>query len=238
MRHLRSTLAATGIGIVGALLFAACSSSGGSSATTTAPSTLPTTTVPASSPAPATSAPATTAAPTTVVTATTAAPTTTAGPTTTAPTGPKLYSVVPAPKVPTTHTDPFPATGALKNGVYWTQLVGGDAKGPSITIVQAFFGKECQSKATEMGDECLNDIYILSTPSRDEAGLKFAPGVTITVADPNTMQSMWITTDELVFLRTSGPTGGAPKNYAYAPFSYLMTVKSGAITRFEQVWTP
>jgi len=107
-----------------------------------------------------------------------------------------------------------------------------------VSIVQAFFGAECQSKATEMGDECLNDIYILSTPSRDEAGLKFAPGVTITVADPNTMQSLWITPDELVFLRTSGPTGGAPKNYAYAPFAYLMTVKAGAITRFEQVWTP
>jgi hypothetical protein len=236
MRHVRFSLA--GIGVATALLVAACSSSGGSSATTTVPSTSPTTTAAASSTSPSTS-PATTAEPTTTAAATTtAAPTTTVAPTTTAPAGPKLYSVVPGPKVPTTHTDPFPASGALKDGVYWTELVGGDSKGPSVTIVQAFFGAECQSKATEMGDECLNDIYILSTPSRDEAGLTFTPGATITVADPNTMQSLRITSDELVFLRTSGPTGGAPKNYTYAPFAYLMTVKSGAITRFEQVWTP
>jgi len=234
MRFVRSPLAAGTVFV--ALLLASCSSSSSTATTTTPPaSSAPTTTVPTNT------SPATVSVPVTVEStspSTTTMPPASSAPTSTVPSGPKLYDKVSGPKVPATHTDAVVTSGAFKDGVYWAQLVGGDTTGPSVTVVQAFFGKECQTKAIEMGDECLNDIYILAAPSRDVANLPFAKGATITVADPNTMQSLWVTSDELVFLRTSGPTGGAPKNYAYAPFSYLMTVKGGTITGFEQVWTP
>jgi hypothetical protein len=242
MRLSRPSFATAGLAVVGVLLVASCSSSSSpAAATTSAPSSSgPSPTFSVASTSPVTvSAPVTVSSPVTATTpsTTTTATTTTAAPTTTT-AGPKLYAPTSAPKVPTTHTDPVSATGAVKDGVYWSQLVGGDATHPSVTLTQAFFGAECQSKATAMGDECLNDIYLLAKPTRDIASLKFAPGAKISVADPNTMQSLLVTADELVFLRTSGPTGGAPKNYAYAPFAYLMTVKGGTITGFEQVWTP
>jgi hypothetical protein len=230
-----------------AVLAAGCSSSAStattSTVTTSTVATVATTTAPSTSTVPTTAAPATTAAPTTPAptAAPTTAPPTTAAPTTQAPTttpaGSTHYTKVASPKVPTTHTDPFAASGTLKDGGYWVEMNGGDAAGPTVTVYQAFFGAECQSKATEAGDECLNDIYIVAD-TRDVADLKYAPGAVITVSDPNTQRSFQITPAELVQVRTSDPSAGAPKGYAYAPFGFLMTVKGGAITRFEQVWTP
>jgi hypothetical protein len=228
-----------------AALAAGCSSSASTATTTSAvtTSTVATTTAPSTSAVTTTAAPATTATPTTPAPTAppTTAPPTTAVPTTGAPTttpaGSTQYTKVASPKVPTTHTDPFAVSGTLKDGGYWVEMNGGDAAGPTVTVYQAFFGAECQSKATEAGDECLNDIYIVAD-TRDVAGLKYAPGAVVTVSDPNTQQSFQITPAELVQVRTSDPSAGAPNGYAYAPFGFLMTVKGGAITRFEQVWTP
>ena len=155
-----------------------------------------------------------------------------------------LYQDVPAPTVPATHTDLFNSSGTLVDGVYWVTMSGGDDTWPNITVMQAFFGAECATAAATHGDECLNDIYVASTPSRTISDLPYATGTTkvfVSVADVNTMKSMWVTTAELAALVASGAAGTtahSPSGFQYQPYAFLMTVHDHEITRFEQVWTP
>ena len=230
MRFARITLAGAVALAVG---LAACSSDkkedGGSATTASVEVTTTigdTTTVPATT-APTTEAP-TTPAPTTVAPATSApAP------------GYSLYDEVDAPTtLPSGHTHAFAPTGVLADGVYWVSYTGGAAATPSITIFQAFFGDECISKAAEVGGECNNDYFVLDPPSRDINDLPFAPGVWLTVADMNTMLSHWITPVELAKIATSSPSAGAPAGFEFIPFPFIMTVTSGEITAFEQLWVP
>ena len=61
----------------------------------------------------------------------------------------------------------------------------------------------------------------------------------ITVADPSTQQSYEISGD-MLFELVADPTVavGAPADYIYAPFAYLLQVQGGQIVAAEQVWTP
>ncbi|MCB0979093.1 MAG: hypothetical protein M9961_14125 [Ilumatobacteraceae bacterium] len=183
---------------------------------------------------PATEAP-TTPAPTEAPT--TPAPT---AATTAPPVGPVygLYDEVSPPTVPSTHTTAPTASGTLPDGTYWTLYNGGDEMLPSVTVYQAFFGPECITQAAAMGDECLNDIFVQGDPSRDIDDMPFADDVYLTVADAATMHSFWITPAELVQIRASSPSAGAPAGYDYVPFAYMMTVEDGVIVSFQQVWTP
>lgn len=191
--------------------------------TTSAADTVPAT-EPPSTPAP--TEPPTTPAPTTATTA--------------PPVGPVygLYDEVTPPTVPSTHTTAPTTSGTLPDGTYWTLYNGGDEMLPSVTVYQAFFGPECVSQAAAMGDECLNDIFVQGDPYRDVDDMPFAADVYLTVADPSTMQSYWITPAELVQIRASSPSAGAPAGYDYVPFAYMMTVEDGVIVSFQQVWTP
>ncbi|MDO8362786.1 MAG: hypothetical protein Q7V88_07810 [Actinomycetota bacterium] len=190
-----------------------------------------TTTAPPATAAPVTAAPAT-AAPVT-------APPATAAPATAAPAPSySLYDEVPGPNVPGGHTDPFVSSGTLGNGVYWVSYSGGETMTPSIEVYQAFFGAECISKAAEMSDECLNDIFVLADPFREIDDLAFAEDVFLTVADSNTQRSYWITPDELRTVRASSPSVDDAPGGVFVPFPFLMTVQNGEIVKFEQVWVP
>ena len=216
---------------VAAALLSACSSSNATPATTPPPSSS----IAATSSVPVTSVAAT---------STTQATTTTTGAATTTTIVYTAYQEVPAPTVPTTHTDLFNSSGPLVDGVYWVTMTGGDDTWPAITVMQAFFGTECATAAATHGDECLNDIYVAATPNRTFSDLPYASGATkvfVSVADVNTQKSMWVSTGELASLvaaGTAGATASSPAGFTYQPYAFLMTVKNQEITRFEQVWTP
>ena len=202
------------------------------------------TTVPGAVVAPVTAVPATapmaTAPPATAPPAT--APPATAPPATTPPVslapGPNLYDEVLAPRTPTTHTDPFNSSGTLANGVYWVIYQGGETMTPTIRVVQAFFGAECETQAVAAGEECLNDIFVLGVPSREIEDLAFTNDVYLTVASSGTQRQYWITPDELRSVRASSASDPAPADFSFAGFPFLMTVQGGRITKFEQVWVP
>lgn len=202
---------------------AACSSTTKQSittATTVVESTLP---------------PAETTAPTTPPAS--APPTAAPEPETTLP-NQNLWDQVEAPKLPIGHTDPFLSSGVLSDGVYWVNYNGGEEHTPDITVVEMYFGAECEAEAAKRGEECLNDMYSPPSPTRDIDDLPFHDNVFLTVADSTTQLSYWVTPGELVQMRGSSPSDGAPVDYSFTPFSFLMTVKKGEITHFEQVWTP
>jgi len=140
--------------------------------------------------------------------------------------------------VPTGHTDPFPSSGVLGDGKYWAEYHGGAKLMPDVTVIQVFFGKECETQAAAHSDECLNDIYALDKPNRSIHDLPFHDNAFLTVSDQSSQLSYWITPAELVKIRASSPSAGAPAGFGYVPFAFLMTVRKGEITRFEQVWTP
>lgn len=200
------------------------------------------TTVPA-----ATSTTAPVASTSTTVVATTTAPSTTAKATTTTAkpsptTSPApsfdLYEPVPAPQLPSGHTDPFNGSGALADGVYWAVHTGDGAGGPTFEVYQAFFGDECVSEAESRGDECLNDIFVPADEYRTVEGMKWGDDAVISVSDVNTQQSYRITAAELATLQTGSPGAGAPSGFMYVPFAFMVTVEDGKITGYEQVWTP
>ena len=137
-----------------------------------------------------------------------------------------------------THTAPVPETGVLPDGVYWTIYTGGGQQTPDSTVMQAFFGAECESQAAASGDECLNGIFVPTAPARNITDLPFHDNVYITVSDVTTQLSYWITPAELVAIRSGGTSAGAPSSFDFTPLAWFMTVKDGQITKFEQVWTP
>lgn len=233
---------------IAAICLSACSSEtkssidSGSSVTTLDPAAVTTadpaalTTVPGATVAPVTAPPAT-APPATAPPAT--APPATAPPATPPPApGLSLYDEVLPPRTPATHTDPFNSSGTLANGVYWVIYQGGETMTPSIEVVQAFFGAECETQAVAAGDECLNDIYVKGTPSRDIEDLAFTNDVYLTVASSGTQRQYWITPDELRSVRASSASDPAPDDFSFSSFPFLMTVQGGQITKFEQVWVP
>jgi len=149
-----------------------------------------------------------------------------------------LWEEVAPPDFPSGHTDPFVSSGVLADGTYWVNYNGGEKLTPSITVVEAYTGAECESKAAAAGEECLNGVYIPESPTRDIEDLPFHENVYLTVSDSATQKSYWITPDELVTIRASSPSDGAPDDFSFTPFAFLMKVKDGVIEYFEQVWTP
>ena len=210
--------------IVPALVIAACSSSSEppvSTATTVAPVVTDSATTSVDTTSAGTTAPPVTAAPTTVPERTY-----------------DLWQELAPPVLPAGHTTPFVDGGVLLDGTYWVELNASTTTAPDVTVEQAFFGAECESVATEMGDECLNDVYVLSPPNRIVDDLPFAPDAVISVSNPDTRASFGITPEELVRVQAGSPSAGAPADFLFVPFGWLMTVVDGVITRFEQVWTP
>ena len=155
---------------------------------------------------------------------------------TTPPVGYSLYDQVDSPSVPTGHTDGF--ADVLADGVYWVVYNGGETFTPDITVYVAYFGQECIDMAAAAGEECLNDIYVPDPPSLDLNDLPFADDVFLTIAAFDTQLSYWITPDELRTIRAGSPTVDTAPSGVFASFPFLMTVQSGRITKFEQVWTP
>jgi len=149
-----------------------------------------------------------------------------------------LWEEVDPPQFPDGHSDPFVSSGVLADGTYWVNYNGGEKFTPSITVVEAYFGTECETQAAAAGDECLNGVYIPESPSRDIEDLPFHENVYLTVSDVTTQKSYWITPDELMTIRASSPSDGAPDDFSFTPFAFLMTVKDGVIEYFQQIWTP
>lgn len=246
---------------------AACGSSGpqssasvhtaitGTPATTTARTTTAGTTIAATTPTPVTvivtvvvtsamTEPAIDAP--TVPAAPTQAPPTQSKPKATAPktspqtaapaTIPALYAEVSPPTPPKNNTSDVPDNASLPNGVYWVDYTGGEKDTPSMRVQQAFFGDACVTKAAQTAQTCDGGLFVPSSPDR-ETSLPFATNVKMTVSDQRTKKSYRITPDELVRIRASSPSDGAPDGYGFTNFRFLMTFSGGKITKFEQLWT-
>lgn len=148
------------------------------------------------------------------------------------------FRPVAAPTLDATRTDAFPASGPLPDGRYWAVYHGGEVGQPFLTIMEAYFGEECVARAEAVGEECLNDVFVPVEPTRDLKDLRFADDAFVSLADVRTAQSLQVSTAELVAASTGAPGDGAPVDYEYVPFPFVMTIVSGDIVAFEQLWLP
>jgi len=241
--------------IASVLAVAACgadSSSSGTDASTVATATT-TTAAPQSTLETATTIVTTTAPATTTTEATTpeTEPATTAAPTTAAPTTDVTtpdttpsgeYVSVPGPSV-AGQTAPVDASNNHPDGVYYASVSEGGDPPPAtgnvvFELVQLFTGQACIDHfGDEDEDACVGDYGVETDPTSSvEVDLD---GVFISVADAASKQSYQISGAELNELLIGGdPASGAPADYLYSGFGYMVTYQGGVITRLEQWWTP
>jgi hypothetical protein len=203
---------------------------------TAAPPTAETTTPPTTEPATTPTAPVTTEPATTEVAATQYA--------TIPPTTEALVEFTPveSPTVPA-QTRAVQLDNTRPDGVYYaTVSEGGDpppAEGSVVfEIVQLFIGDACVAHfGTDDEDACVSDYGVETDPT---AALELPLGDQhITVVDAATQQSYAVSGTELYQLILGDmPADGAPPDYVYSGFGYLVTFKNGTVTALEQWWTP
>ncbi|MEO6125560.1 MAG: hypothetical protein ABIR32_17820 [Ilumatobacteraceae bacterium] len=220
-------------------------------------STLPTATTTTAAPSPtSTIALSTTVAATTAPTDTAVAPTgattpptepastvvaTTESESTTPSTTSREYALVASPVVPS-QTAPIDAGNSHPDGVYYASVSEGGDPPPAagnvvFELVQLFTGQACIDHFGEDEDACVGDYGVETEPTSSvEVDLD---GVFISVADASTKLNHQISGTELnALLLGNDPSEGAPADYLYSGFGYLVTYQGGAITRLEQWWTP
>jgi hypothetical protein len=132
---------------------------------------------------------------------------------------------------------------SLPDGVYYATVgESGDPAPPAgsieFEIVQLFRGDACTAHFGSDDPDACNDDYGVETNPTIDRPVPVAD-VYITVSDASTQNSYRISGDELAsLLQGDPPAAGAPQDYTYSAFGYLLTVKGGAVTRLEQWWTP
>jgi hypothetical protein len=145
-----------------------------------------------------------------------------------------LYDRAPVPAVPDRTTA---VATPLVDGEYWAELVSVDAEAGTLTfdLMQALFADACVEVLG--ADGCPNDYGVVDDPHVEVA----SPALALTSASvvAESQQNYAVTADELTVLMLGGvPSAGAPDDYAYVPFPYLVTVANGEVVRARQIWVP
>ncbi len=231
--------------IVLGVVVTACGSDTGTPGGNTTPPTASTNTL---APEETTTMPST-AAPTTVETTTkpTTEPATTptdlaTTPTTEAPEALVEFTPVDSPTVPS-QTQAVQLSDTRPDGVYYATVSEGANPPPPegsvvFEIVQLFIGDACVAHfGADDEDACVNDYGVETDPT---ATLELPLGDQhITVVDAATQQSYAVSGAELYrLILGETPADGAPPDYVYSGFGYLVTFENGTVTALEQWWTP
>jgi hypothetical protein len=146
------------------------------------------------------------------------------------------YDRAPVPAVPD-RTMPVPTGDApLPDGQYWSEdVVVVDGFRLRFALSQAFFGPTCATQLS--ADACTGDHGLVTDPSRE---IVVAPEGRAPISVAATDQKNYaVTADEIVNLVGGGtPSSDAPAGFAYHPYPYLLTVRTGEVVSMQQIWTP
>jgi hypothetical protein len=143
------------------------------------------------------------------------------------------YDRVGVPAVPD-RTRPV-GEGSLPDGDYWAMSITSTDDGLTLTaqVGQALFDPTC---TTELGaDACAEGFAVVDAPT---AELTIEPddlaAVSVVASD---RRNFAVDGAELLALVSgSAPDAGAPDDYAYAPYPFLLTVRNGAVVEARQIW--
>lgn len=159
------------------------------------------------------------------------------------PLGGREYVPVESPTPPSASERVTESGGTIPDGMYYASVseeVDPEVPVGSVVfeIVQVFTGPACiEHFGEEDEDACVNDFGVETDPTLSV--LVPLDGQFISVVDAATQQSYRISGNELHdVLLGAIPSAGAPADYLYSGFGYLVTFEAGKITRLEQWWTP
>ena len=100
------------------------------------------------------------------------------------------------------------------------------------------FGEVCEQWAVEQGRGdigCLNDYAVDDTVTASVASSDVMTVTVVSVA--NQAARFTISRSELIRLLTGSATA-APRDFEFAPFPLVVTVKDGVVMTADQVWVP
>ncbi len=157
------------------------------------------------------------------------------------------YRPVASPDVPAS-TQAVPVDGTYPDGIYYASVSedgdpATDVGAVVFEVVQLLSGPACLAHfGVEDEDACVNDYGIETEPTINVEIQLDGPDTQvefISVVDAATQQSYQISGSELYELLLGAlPSLGAPVDYLYSGFGFLVTYEGGEITRLEQWWTP
>jgi hypothetical protein len=155
------------------------------------------------------------------------------------------YDRAPVPAVPDRTAAIDPATvnadGSLSEGLhdgdYWAVAVAVGSGRPFILfdLSQALFGETC---FVQLGlEECADDYSVIREPHGTFEVLWDELHSVSVVAE--SQQNFAVSGAELAALiGGNAPGTGAPADYQYVPFPFLVTVTGGKIVDAHQIWVP
>lgn len=148
------------------------------------------------------------------------------------------YDKAPVPGVPD-RTQPIEPAWVdsqigLADGQYWAENAVADAGRIVFTVVQVFFGPTCEA---ELGAEnCMNDYGVLTEPTGDLPADPAALRIVSVAAEDQ--RNFSVPGTELMRLVSGEAPTGAPTDYEYTPFPFLLTVSGGSVVEARQIWVP
>ncbi|MBI4885310.1 MAG: hypothetical protein HY826_14780 [Actinobacteria bacterium] len=155
------------------------------------------------------------------------------------------YDRAPVPAVPdrTEAIDPAMVTAdgrlraGLPDGDYWASAVAVGSGRPFILfdLSQALFGTTCLDQLS--AGECADDYGVISEPHGTFEVLWDELQTATVVAE--SQQNFAVPGAELAALIGGNTPGtGAPADYQYMSFPFLVTVTGGKIVEAHQIWVP
>ena len=129
--------------------------------------------------------------------------------------------------------------GVVRDGRYWAVASPETSpEGVMFDVSRVRFGEVCEQWAVEQGRGdigCLNDYAVDDTVTASVASSDVMTVTVVSVA--NQAARFTITRSELIRLLTGSATA-APRDFEFAPFPFVVTVKDGVVMTADQVWVP
>lgn len=142
------------------------------------------------------------------------------------------YDRVGVPAVPD-RTRPV-VDGPLPDGDYWaTEIITVDGGGLAAQIARALFDPTC---TTELGAEACADGYAVIDAPVTELAIDPSELVAVSVVDDD-RRNFAIDGEELLALVSgAAPTAGAPDDYIFTAYPFLVAIRGGRVVEARQIW--
>ena len=142
------------------------------------------------------------------------------------------YDRVGVPAVPD-RTRPV-VDGPLPDGDYWaTEIIAVDGAGLAARIARALFDPTCTA---ELGAEACADGYAVIDAPATELAIDPADLVAISVVDDDRRNFAIDGTELLALVSGAAPTAGAPDNYIFTAYPFLVAIRDGRVVEARQIW--
>jgi len=143
------------------------------------------------------------------------------------------YDRVGVPAVPD-RTRPV-SDGSPADGDYWATSITSTDDGLALVaqVGQALFDPTCTA---ELGaDACAEGYAVVDTPAA-ELTIEPTDLVAVSVVASDRRNFAIDGAELLALVSGSAPNAGAPDDYTYASYPFLVTVRNGAVVEARQIW--